>query len=287
MTRVNDILSIFYVLLVCVTNVFSLSNTSCGISEELQPVQAVGPAAAVVETSSLAPVGQVRVDQYPWMVSVQKKLSNGVWKHVCGGSIIDEARVLTAAQCKDSTSQSYRIVAGCNTVRDDFIHEDCQVASFEKDNFYTHRRFNATTRKNDIGVITLPQRLTFTRHVRAICIGRVQGMLIGQNATAAGWGRMRQNSASQAESERLHAVSVQVLPDRTCAKTHHTFSSIHHMCAANIVPTRGVCDGDAGGPLMIRVGEQFVQIGIISHGGSCNSYAIRTGVYTRVNSFLP
>lgn len=265
------------------------SNSSCGVPEEIVAVQSVGPASVGVETISQNPVGQVRIDQYPWVVSIQKKLSSGVWRHVCGGSIIDEVRVLTAAQCKDPLSTSYRIVAGCDTVRHESIHSDCQVIRFEKENFYTHRRFNATTRKNDIGVITLSQRLTFNRHVKAICIGRVQGNLIGQNATTVGWGRMREitSTTNQQESERLHALGVQVLPDRTCAKTHKTFSSIHHLCAANLVPTRGVCDGDAGGPLMIRVGEQFVQIGIISHGGSCNNHVIKTGVYTRVNSFLP
>ena len=38
--------------------------------------------------------------QYPWMVSLGKKLSNDGWMHVCGGTIIGRSSILTAAHCK-------------------------------------------------------------------------------------------------------------------------------------------------------------------------------------------
>ena len=38
--------------------------------------------------------------EIPWEVSVQKK-SNGIWKHVCGGVVINQKFVLTSAKCAD------------------------------------------------------------------------------------------------------------------------------------------------------------------------------------------
>lgn len=38
--------------------------------------------------------------EIPWQVSVQKK-SNGIWKHACGGVVINKQFVLTSAKCVD------------------------------------------------------------------------------------------------------------------------------------------------------------------------------------------
>ena len=38
--------------------------------------------------------------EIPWQVSVQKK-SNGIWKHACGGVVINQKFVLTSAKCAD------------------------------------------------------------------------------------------------------------------------------------------------------------------------------------------
>ncbi|VDI11038.1 Hypothetical predicted protein, partial [Mytilus galloprovincialis] len=40
------------------------------------------------------------IEDHPWQVSVQiKRTENGNFTHECGGSIIDQSWVLTAAHC--------------------------------------------------------------------------------------------------------------------------------------------------------------------------------------------
>ena len=38
------------------------------------------------------------IDEYPWQISLQVQ-RGGAWGHNCGGSIVDETTVVTAAHC--------------------------------------------------------------------------------------------------------------------------------------------------------------------------------------------
>ena len=43
------------------------------------------------------------ISDYPWQVSLQRRSGSG-WYHICGGSIIDNRWIVTAAHCVDGSS---------------------------------------------------------------------------------------------------------------------------------------------------------------------------------------
>ena len=43
------------------------------------------------------------IRDYPWQVSLQISFDGSSWSHTCGGSIIDEKWVITAAHCVEGT----------------------------------------------------------------------------------------------------------------------------------------------------------------------------------------
>jgi secreted trypsin-like serine protease len=43
------------------------------------------------------------IGDYPWQVSLQISFDGSIWSHTCGGSIIDEKWVITAAHCVEGT----------------------------------------------------------------------------------------------------------------------------------------------------------------------------------------
>ncbi|XP_052074219.1 chymotrypsin B-like [Mytilus californianus] len=69
-------------------------------------------------TSKIVGGGNAAISEYPWQVSLQLR-SSGSWYHICGGSIINNNWVVTAAHCVDGSSTStLRIAAGMTQLSD-------------------------------------------------------------------------------------------------------------------------------------------------------------------------
>lgn len=85
-------------------NDLSNSNRRCGIAYRLsrEVTGVAGERAARI-------IGGLPVEApIPWQVSVQIEASPGSWEHVCGGTLISEHHILTAAHCIHSW-RKYRV----------------------------------------------------------------------------------------------------------------------------------------------------------------------------------
>ncbi|XP_057658715.1 trypsin-3-like isoform X2 [Diorhabda carinulata] len=80
---------------------------------------------------------ETTIEKHPWMVSIQF-LSN----HLCGGSIINEDTIITAAHCFDEISSGLTIVSGFTDLSEAeasvrvmsiIIHEDYDSATIDSD----------------------------------------------------------------------------------------------------------------------------------------------------------
>ena len=186
----------------------------------------------------------------------------------CGGSLVDDNKVVTAAHCTAGKQPGdIVVVAG----RED--KESTAGTTSAVKHIWVHPDFTDVRSGDDISVLTLTERLPY----QPLGLPRKDDAELykaGQPGLILGWGRV---AADGQPSRYLLKASVPVMADSDCTKAYPMYEEQAMVCAG--VPQGGVdsCQGDSGGPLVVN-GKLA---GITSWGEGCAA-AGKPGVYTRV-----
>ncbi|KRF97769.1 uncharacterized protein Dwil_GK27112 [Drosophila willistoni] len=176
----------------------------------------------------------------PYIVSLETH--NGTHTFVCGGSIIGDNWILTAAHCLTNRI-SAKIFYGSNYYGKSEISH-----TVGKENLIYHELFNPSISFSfDIGLIRTP-RIEFTDKISKIAlIHFIDGddKLVGLNTKSCGWGYFR----GTVRPERLQCMNVNVISNEECDK-RHIVSIYDDMLCTGRIDGKAVCDGDSGGPLV-------------------------------------
>ncbi|KAK7863849.1 hypothetical protein R5R35_003333 [Gryllus longicercus] len=220
------------------------------------------------------------IGEWPWMAA----LFNG-GRQFCGGSLIDNIHILTAAHCVAHMS-SWDVARLTVHLGDHNIKTNYEVRHIVKKvkRVVRHRGFDSRTLYNDVAVLTLDSPVTFTQQVRPVCLPSGNALYAGQTATVIGWGSLRESGR---QPEILQEVSIPIWTNNECRAKYGSAAPggivEHFLCAG--YDGKDSCSGDSGGPLMINNGR-WTQVGIVSWGIGCGKGQY-PGVYTRVTHFLP
>ncbi|XP_069688638.1 phenoloxidase-activating factor 3-like [Periplaneta americana] len=271
---------------------FNLINRNCG----------VGLTNRIVGGQSALP------GEFPWLALLQYNVS-GELEFLCGGSLITDMYVLTAAHClaptmNDSSTQLVAVRLGEYDLRRE---EDCPQNSsktnrcslrsrdYAVSEIVLHPRYNQQDRiqfKNDIALIRLKTRVELSEYVSPVCLpvpGRLttkNDFLAGLNLTVAGWG-MTGNSM---ESDVLMKVDVPYISRTLCEYNLRGRKVFPGQFCAGGLPAMNACNGDSGGPLIASISRNggsriCYQVGIVSVGfASCLSST--PSIYTDVEDFV-
>lgn len=227
--------------------------------------------------------------RWPWQVSVRRTSFFGFSStHRCGGAILNENWIATAGHCVDDllTSQ-IRIRVGdydFSSVQEDLPHVERAVARK-----VVHPKYNFFTYEYDLALVQLDQPLQFAPHISPICLPASDDLLIGENATVTGWGRLSEGGTLPSV---LQEVQVPILSNDKCKSMflragRHEFIPDIFLCAGHDVGGQDSCQGDSGGPLQVRGRDgRYFLAGIISWGIGC-AEANLPGVCTRISKFVP
>ncbi|KAM4664731.1 coagulation factor IX [Discoglossus pictus] len=254
-----------------VTSMAIQNKTSSENPDEVVPVLALSDDRIVGGTESVK-------GEFPWQVHLVDKNKKGF----CGGTIVNEKWIVTAAHCFIIPGK-FSVVAGeHNTETSDGTEQYLNVSRV-----ILHPNYNATKSKynNDIALIELDNRLTLNNYITPICIGEKEFteklLRTRPFSMVTGWGYVRYQGRP---ATVLQKIMVPFIDRATCKRSSRFTVYPNMFCAGYADQSRDACQGDSGGPHVTSYGNIWFLTGITSWGEKC-AEKDKYGVYTRLSRF--
>lgn len=213
---------------------------------------------------------EVQEGRYPYMVALMDCND----RQFCGGSLISEDWVLSAAHCKGVATHVY-------IGRHDLSDETEEYESIEVDLEIKHPLYFEAFTEKDYLLIKLKRPSAFT----PVKLDSGTATLThGTPVTVMGWGLIIPETTflPGVETSVLREVEVNVVANTICFFSYG-FITPNMLCAKKL--GKDSCQGDSGGPLIIKgdSADRDVQVGIVSFGSGCAN-PLFPGVYARVSN---
>ena len=207
----------------------------------------------------------------PFQVAlVAKFIPDDYRAHICGGTLIKNDVIVTAAHCSDFvTSSQVQVLTATRKLDGTGIRREVSKIA-------VHPDWNRNTYEKDVAVWLLSSSVD---GIRLATIADSDGP-VGENLLVTGWGDLAYGGSSPID---LRRVEVPLVARTNCNDANSYNGRVFEdmLCAGYDVGGKDACQGDSGGPLT-RGRDNDVLTGITSWGYGCAEPNF-FGVYTRVS----
>ncbi|XP_077199822.1 coagulation factor X-like [Paroedura picta] len=213
----------------------------------------------------------------PWQALLINEEDDGF----CGGTVLNEFFVLTAAHCINQT-KSIRVILG----EVDVASRERTGTLFAVEKIFIHHRFVLKTYDYDIALIKLKRPIQFSENITAACLPTQdfanQILMAQEVGMVSGFGRIHEKGR---QSTKLKVVNLPYIDRNTCKLSSNFAVTENMFCAGYDTVAKDACQGDSGGPHVTAYRNTYFVTGIVSWGEGCARTG-KYGVYTKVSKFI-
>uniref|UniRef100_A0A8C9SAR7 trypsin n=1 Tax=Scleropages formosus TaxID=113540 RepID=A0A8C9SAR7_SCLFO len=195
-------------------------------------------------------------------VPYQVSLNSGY--HFCGGSLVNENWVVSAAHCYNLIE----VRLGEHNIQQTENTE--QVISSSSVIRYPY--YDSWTIDNDIMLIKLSKPAAFDSYVQPVALPEGCAAA-GTMCMVSGWGN---TMSSTADSNKLQCLEIPILSQKECENAYPGMITSSMFCAGYLEGGKDSCQGDSGGPVVC----DGVLQGVVSWGYGC-AEKDHPGVYAK------
>ncbi|KAL9973193.1 hypothetical protein ACROYT_G019611 [Oculina patagonica] len=215
---------------------------------------------------------------WPWQALLAINFGPGQ-TGLCGGTLVDQHWVVTAAHC------TYGRQASDVTVRLGVHDVDGNVGTEQNrtvEEIFNHPSYSSNSLSSDISMLKLSEPADINRAVNLACLPESKGRVrSGKKCWVTGYGTLKYGGKT---ADVLMQVKVPVVSGKRCKKAFPGNIDQTMICAGLKRGGKDACQGDSGGPLMCKKKGRYFLEGVVSWGEGCakkNKY----GVYAKVRFF--
>ncbi|XP_033125024.1 uncharacterized protein LOC117123275 [Anneissia japonica] len=222
--------------------------------------------------------GQAAQDgEWPWQAALFR-----AGRRICGASLIDPQWILTAAHCIDvvTVPSMFQFLMGTNSLRKQDYESSDRTQFINVTEVFVHPNYRPYRSDHDIALLKLENSFSITEYVRTVCIPTSTKTFKDDTlCTVTGWGT---TEVGGSQNPDLFEVELPIVNQDECKRNYTSPITDDMICAG--ATGYDSCQGDSGGPMVTKVGENWVQVGVVSWGNGCG-YESYPGVYARVTYF--